>query len=166
MFSELHSVVRQHLFHFSLYDFLWKDDMRGNYADFLRHDPGSAAITREVQRLLNVEQKVKDIPDVLQVACICLNTGPVKNALHGFAMAWKTQYGSILHEEAKVEFSFNSFVLIYHFVNTIYEQSHEASDFSNGCEFDCVTVQFWSGKSSVNPPLNICIKSAFISRVH
>ena len=99
---ELQSVVKMHLFHFSLYDFLWKDDMQGNYVDFIRHDPGIEAIKREVMRLLKVEQKVIEIPDILPVGSICLHTDPVKNALHGFAMAWKNQYGSKLHNEAKV----------------------------------------------------------------
>ena len=42
------------------------------------------------------------IPDELPVGPIILVTTPIKNALHGFAIAWKTQYASILHEEAKV----------------------------------------------------------------
>ena len=48
------------------------------------------------------------IPDVLPVGSICLNTDPIKNALHGYAMAWKTQYASVLHEEAKVCLQFDS----------------------------------------------------------
>ena len=94
--------MKQHLFHFSLYDFLWKDDMTGNYYEFVQHNPGLDSIKREVERLLKIEEKVKDIPESLPVGPICLKTHPVKNALHGFSMAWKTQYASVLHEEAKV----------------------------------------------------------------
>ena len=46
--------------------------------------------------------KVIAIPNVLPVGPICLHTDPVKDALHGFAMAWKSQYASLLHEDAKV----------------------------------------------------------------
>ena len=53
-------------------------------------------------RLLKVEQKVLAIPSHLPVGPIVLLTDPIRNALHGFAMAWKTQYASVLHEEAKV----------------------------------------------------------------
>lgn len=101
-FAELKTTVDQHLFHFSYYDFLWKDDMQGNYEEFIGADPGIFAIKREVERLLYIEKKVLAIPKVLPVGPICLNTDPIKDALHGFAMAWKTKYASVLHEEAKV----------------------------------------------------------------
>ena len=63
---------------------------------------GIAVINREVERLLKIEQKVTSIPSVLPVGPICLHTNPIRDALHGFAMAWKNQYASVLHEEAKV----------------------------------------------------------------
>ena len=63
---------------------------------------GIAVINREVERLLNIEKKVTNIPDILPVGSICLHTHPIKDALHGFAMAWKNQYASVLHDEAKV----------------------------------------------------------------
>ncbi len=43
-----------------------------------------------------------NIPVELPIGPVILVTNPVKDALHGFAMAWKTQYASVLHEEAKV----------------------------------------------------------------
>jgi dynein heavy chain len=46
--------------------------------------------------------QVLNIPQVLPVGPVCLLTDPIKDALHGFAMAWKNQYASVLHEEAKV----------------------------------------------------------------
>ena len=119
--------MNQHLFHFGVYDFLWKDDMYGNFFDFIRHDPGINhrpflpnclehlqsmplcmcftgvyIINKEVERMLKIERKVLDIPVILPVGPICLHTNPIKDSLHGFAMAWKNQYASVLHEEAKV----------------------------------------------------------------
>jgi len=38
----------------------------------------------------------------LIVGPIILETSPIKNALHGFALAWKAKYAEVLHEEAKV----------------------------------------------------------------
>lgn len=77
--------------------------MYGAYSEFIAHDPGNASIHKEVERLLQVERKVMAIPWVLPIGSICLQTGPIRDALHGFSMAWKNQYASILHEEAKVQ---------------------------------------------------------------
>ena len=90
----------------------------GNYNEFVQHNPGLDAIQREVERLLKIESKVTAIPQILPVGSICLQTDPIKNALHGFAMAWKTLYASILHEEAKVKipspFNFCDYSLCLH----------------------------------------------------
>lgn len=94
--------INKHLFHFSYYNFLWKDDMHGNFNEFISADPGMLAIKREVERFLYVEKKVLGIPNSLPIGPICLHTDPIKDALHGFAMAWKTKFASVLHEEAKV----------------------------------------------------------------
>ncbi|KAL4232681.1 hypothetical protein ACF0H5_007369 [Mactra antiquata] len=99
--QDLDPVVNKHLFHFSYYNFLWKDDMHGNFKEFLHNDPGMFAIKREVERYLYIEKKVLGIPRSLPVGPVCLQTDPIKDALHGFAMAWKTQFASVLHEEAK-----------------------------------------------------------------
>ena len=56
--SDLESVIKQHIFHFSVYDFLWKDDMQGNYTEFISHDPGSAAIQREVYQVVPEKKKL------------------------------------------------------------------------------------------------------------
>ena len=53
-------------------------------------------------RYLYIEKKVLGIPRSLPVGPILLQTDPIKDALHGFSMAWKTQFASVLHEEAKV----------------------------------------------------------------
>ena len=76
--------------------------MYAAYYEFIEHNPSLTAVHREVERLLKVEEKVKAIPDVLPVGPVCLGTSPIRGALHGFAIAWKTQYASVIHEEAKV----------------------------------------------------------------
>ena len=76
--------------------------MHGNFYEFIQADPGIVAIKREVERFLYIEKKVLGIPSVLPIGPICLTTDPIKDALHGFSMAWKTKFASVLHEEAKV----------------------------------------------------------------
>ena len=100
--TALEPVVREYIYYFSMFDFLWKDDMVCFYNDFVQNDPNPESINQEVEYLLKIEAKVKAIPDVIPVGPIQLNTEPVKNALSGFAIAWKTQYVSALHDEAKV----------------------------------------------------------------
>lgn len=103
--TDLQQTVDQHLFHFRFYDFLWRDDMYGTYYDFISNDPGTMTIKREVERLLHIENKIKDVPDILPVGPICLETRPIRDALYGFAVQWKSQYAQVLHEEAKVYLS-------------------------------------------------------------
>jgi len=45
---DLAPIVRQHIHHFSMYDFLWKDDLNANYLEFMKSDPGIGTIEREV----------------------------------------------------------------------------------------------------------------------
>lgn len=101
--ADLGPVVRTHIHHFSMYDFLWKDDLNANYQEFMQSEPGIGTIEREVERLLRVETQILKIPTNLVVGPIILETSPIKNALHGFSMAWKAKYAEVLHEEAKVE---------------------------------------------------------------
>ncbi len=65
----------------------------------------------QVERLLKIEKKVLNIPAELPIGPVILVTNPVKDALHGFAMAWKTQYASVLHEEAKVNSQYTSTII-------------------------------------------------------
>lgn len=90
-----------------MYDFLWRDDLNANYLEFMKSEPGILTIEREVERLLRVETQILRIPTNLVVGPIILETSPIKNALHGFSMAWKAKYASVLHEEAKVNSSTN-----------------------------------------------------------
>lgn len=76
--------------------------MYGTYYDFISNDPGTMTIKREVERLLHIENKIRDVPAVLPVGPICLETRPIRDALYGFAVQWKSQYAQVLHEEAKV----------------------------------------------------------------
>jgi hypothetical protein len=62
----------------------------------MQGDPGMYAIKREVERYIYIEKKVLAIPENLPVGPICLKTDPIKDALHGFAMQWKSQWNMCL----------------------------------------------------------------------
>ena len=98
----LQQTAERQLFNFRRYDFLWKDDMHALYQVFVDNDPGTTMFKLEVERLQAIEHDVLEIPDRLMVGSICLNTSPIKDSLHGFAVAWKMRYSTQLHEEAKV----------------------------------------------------------------
>lgn len=94
--------MERQLFNFRRYDFLWKDDMHALYQVFVDNDPGTTMFKLEVERLQAIEHDVVEIPDRLMVGSVCLNASPIKDSLHGFAVAWKMRYSTQLHEEAKV----------------------------------------------------------------
>lgn len=87
---------------FSVYEFLWKDDVIGNFREFVHLNCETCVIVREVERLLAIENQVTMLPPVLHCGSICLITHPLKETLIGFAAAWKNLYASGLMEEAKV----------------------------------------------------------------
>lgn len=76
--------------------------MHALYQAFVDSDPGTTMFKYEVERLQSIEQDVLEIPGRLTVGSVCLNTSPIKDSLHGFAVAWKMRYSTQLHEEAKV----------------------------------------------------------------
>lgn len=104
LLTGLQQTVERQLFKFRRYDFLWKDDMHALYQAFVESDPGTTMFKLEVERLQSIEQDVLEIPGQLTVGSVCLNTSPIKDSLHGFAVAWKMRYSTQLHEEAKVGF--------------------------------------------------------------
>ena len=69
---------------------------------FVEANPGTHAFHREVDRLQKIEQDLLSVPKVLHLGSISLNTIPVKDSLHGFAVAWKVCYAQPLHDSAKV----------------------------------------------------------------
>ncbi|XP_074662754.1 uncharacterized protein LOC141915202 [Tubulanus polymorphus] len=99
--ADLELILNKHIMHFQMYDFLWKDDIQGNFTEFIQHEPGPYFLRREVERLQRVESNIDDIPSNLPAGPVCLKTDLIKDALHGFAVAWKCKYAAVLHEEAK-----------------------------------------------------------------
>lgn len=115
-----------HLAHVGQYSFLWNDDLRGNYEEFMHAEPSLVVVSREVERLLKIEKNVLAIPTELSVGAICLQMQWVKDALHGFALTWKNLYASVLHEEAKV----GSFHILNNFVSD-FDSTHFPVELDN-----------------------------------
>ncbi|XP_064411344.1 dynein axonemal heavy chain 5-like [Latimeria chalumnae] len=93
--------VEKHVFHLSYYDFLWKNDLNGQYDELTTANPELFVINKEVERLLKTQQKIQDIPEILDIGCICLDLSLIKDTLKGFAGVWKFKYASVLHQDAK-----------------------------------------------------------------
>ena len=64
--------------HFKLFDFLWQEDLNNMFNEFMKYDPGEAAIKREVERLVRIEKKVLSIPEFLTIGPVCLKTEAIK----------------------------------------------------------------------------------------
>ena len=101
MSKEIGPSVRDHMIHFKLFEFLWKEDLNNLFDEFMRDSPSEADIKKEVERLARIENQVLDIPTHLNVGPICLKTDSVKISLKAFAYTWKCKYASVLHEMAK-----------------------------------------------------------------
>nr|XP_014351636.1 PREDICTED: dynein heavy chain 8, axonemal-like [Latimeria chalumnae] len=93
--------VEKHVFHLSYYDFLWKNDLNGQCDELTTANPELFVINKEVERLLKTQQKIQDIPEILDIGCICLDLSLIKDTLKGFAGVWKFKYASVLHQDAK-----------------------------------------------------------------
>ncbi|KAM5165175.1 dynein axonemal heavy chain 5-like [Mantella aurantiaca] len=98
---DIYPLVKKHVFSLSCYDFLWADNMYKQSEDFLNGNPGLAIIHKEVKRLLDIEEKIKGYPEVLELGCICLDYSLMKDTLKGFAGSWKSHYATILHQRVK-----------------------------------------------------------------
>ncbi|KAG2467807.1 DYHG protein, partial [Polypterus senegalus] len=99
--SNLKPVIEKHIFSYSYYDFLWKDDLNSQFSEMTSKNPEHFIITREVERLQSIEGKIQDIPAVFQGGCIWLDCSLIKDSLAGFAGVWKFTYASVLHQEAR-----------------------------------------------------------------
>lgn len=98
----LRPVLSHLLKDFSVYEFLWKDDVIGNFKEFVNLNQEMCVIIGEIDRLMTTENQVTELPPVLHCGAICLITQPLKETLIGFATASKNLYTSVLMQEAEV----------------------------------------------------------------
>ena len=55
-----------------------------------------------MESLLQLERDIATIPDMFAVGPLLLSTMPVKNSFRAWAVAWKIEFVSFLHNKAKV----------------------------------------------------------------
>ncbi|XP_018096048.2 dynein heavy chain 5, axonemal [Xenopus laevis] len=99
--NDVKPAVQKQVFNLSTYNFLWADDMYKQSKEFLENDPGLHIVHKEVQRFLDLEQVIKEYPEVLELGCICLNYSLIKETFKGLTGSWKSHYAAILHQHAK-----------------------------------------------------------------
>ena len=101
------------------FDFLWRDDSQLQYQTIIQQDENGDDYTviidpngipsietreylqRELQRLVQIEERLTLLPHEIQIGCICIETIPILNSLRTFVFSWKTQYAKLLHKFAK-----------------------------------------------------------------
>ena len=59
-----------------------------------------------VESLFQLEKDLEAIPDAFGVGPLLLSTRPLKNSFKAWAVAWKIEFLSFLHNKAKVNIKF------------------------------------------------------------
>ncbi|KAL5457324.1 hypothetical protein EMCRGX_G034572 [Ephydatia muelleri] len=83
-----------------LYDFLWEQDLHTTCERVLQGATQEGCYD-QVERFLDIERKVQEIPAVLLVGPLQLSTAPIKSSLKALAVAWKMKFAAFLHKQAK-----------------------------------------------------------------
>eukprot|EP00899_Mesostigma_viride_P009796 jgi/Mesvir1/18818/Mv04309-RA.2 len=91
--------VMDYISTFSKYDFLWKHDMQGEYAEFMRTNPTLDAFEAELRKYMDIEQEIGLIPPVHNIGAMSLETQPMKYSLKAEAASWKAQFAKNLHRQ-------------------------------------------------------------------
>lgn len=94
--------IKKELKDLQQYDFLWQQDLHSSYSQFLDSKPGQKECCLHVESLLQLEKDLENIPDSLPIGPLLLSTEPVKNSFKAWAVAWKIEFLSFLHNKAKV----------------------------------------------------------------
>ena len=94
--------MQQELESLHQYDVLWQQDLHSSYRQFLNSGPDDRDCYLQVESLLQLEEDLDAIPDAFAVGPFVLSTRPVKNSFKAWAVSWKTEFVSFLHNKAKV----------------------------------------------------------------
>eukprot|EP00118_Oscarella_pearsei_P013596 m.109954 g.109954 ORF g.109954 m.109954 type:complete len:5180 (+) comp37381_c0_seq5:135-15674(+) len=83
------------------HDFLWKEDIRKSFLDFVQSNPDHGKSIAQITKYQDLENKVLAVPSEIAVDCLCLHTESIKNFLFALAVFWKNKYSWFLHQGAK-----------------------------------------------------------------
>ena len=86
------------------FDFLWQQDLHASYQRFLDTRPQQSECSVHIENFMEVEEKIGQFQEVFVVGPLQLSTRPVKNSFRSLALAWKYEFASFLHQQAKVSF--------------------------------------------------------------
>ncbi|GBG28853.1 Dynein heavy chain 5, axonemal [Hondaea fermentalgiana] len=92
--------VRDYLAQFTVYDWLWKDDMEFMYKRFIDRNPSIDEFEAELSRFVSIESQIRQIPGVHNIGALSLNTNNLKLQLQSEASQWKVQYSDKVHQQA------------------------------------------------------------------
>lgn len=103
------------------FDFLWRDDSQLQAQTITQQDENGNEyiviidpngippietreyLQSELERLVQIEQRLNLLPHDIQIGCVCIETIPIINSLKTFVSSWKSQYGKLLHKFAKAQ---------------------------------------------------------------
>jgi len=95
--------VHEYIHTFVKFDYLWKDNKKKAYEEFMSKAPSLEDFEAELKRYDQVEQEIMRIPEKHNIGALSLDTNPLKTALSLEARTWKKQYAQNLHQQAKLE---------------------------------------------------------------
>uniref|UniRef100_A0A1I8GY12 DHC_N1 domain-containing protein n=1 Tax=Macrostomum lignano TaxID=282301 RepID=A0A1I8GY12_9PLAT len=101
--QDLWSRIRKLIVELGVYDFLWKDNLPTNLADFLASQPSNGMLCLEVDRLMAVEDRVGGLKPEYTFGCVQLRTQRAVDVLQGFLLTWKEAFASELHARVRQE---------------------------------------------------------------
>lgn len=92
--------VSDYLSQFTVYDWLWKDDMEYMYKKFIDRNPSIEDFEAELSRFVSIENQIRQIAGVHNIGALSLNTNNLKLQLQSEASQWKVQYSDKVHQQA------------------------------------------------------------------
>jgi dynein heavy chain len=95
--------VHDYLEEFMRYSHLWKADKHQAYMSFMKTLPSLEAFDAELKKYMDIEAEIMDLPNRHVIGCIGLEAAPVKESLRTEAVAWRSQFASNLHSQARDE---------------------------------------------------------------
>ena len=90
--------VLEYLQTFLNFDFLWKADKDMVLGAFIASSPALDDYDQEMSRYEAIDAKIRDIPTVHNLGCLCLHTGPLKSALQREVLMWKELFSNHLRK--------------------------------------------------------------------
>ena len=83
-------------------DFLCLEDLHSAYKSFLATGPTPEHCLPHVNRFMDMESRIEDIPSSFTIGPLRLSTKPAKSSLMALAVSWKMLFSATIYTDAKV----------------------------------------------------------------